>query len=301
MKLKDKFIEEQANKIFGNNYSQKQYLGFTLRFDPDNVEEHIVPHKEIADKISDSLQTEGENFNQSSINQIIREVINKIYNTFSQELEQDGISRQIIQPHTNTRKNRWQILYHWLWDNKYPRWLWDTLKQQAQKESDRQWIKFSDVGNSDENIRGIDIDTEEIKQWKEQRQHLIHTNRPLTIQLDLQTGKYLILINRSIDYENNETRYLVAPSPAFAPNFRFSKLNQIIPQPEAICSDIKFRTPGIEEFIGILVDDKFDFSFLNPNQDEAILQWSDEHLKEIGDRLDLIENWQVFYKKYTVV
>ena len=301
MKLKDKFLEEQANKIFRNNYSQKQYLGFTLRFDTDNVEEHIIPHKEIAEKIADSLQTEGKNFNQSSINQIVREVINKIYNTFSQELEQDGIPRHIIQPHTNTRKNRWQILYHWLWDNKYPRWLWDTLKQQAQQESDRQWIKFSDVGNLDENSRGIDIYTEEIKQWKEQRQHLIHKDRPLTIQINLQTGKHLILINRSQDYENNETRYLVVPSPAFAPNLRLSGLNQKIPQPEAICNDIKFRTPGIEEFIGILVDDKFDFSFLDPNQDEAILQWSDEHLKEIGDHLDRIGNWQVFYKKYTVV
>ena len=110
-----------------------------------------------------------------------------------------------------------------------------------------------------------------------------------------------MLFNKSLDFEQNETRYLVTPSLAFAPNCQLTELNKIIPQPEAICPDIKFKTPGVEEFMGILVDDPIDLSFLNPHEDEPILNWSGEHLKEVSELLEQREDWQVFYKEFKVV
>ena len=44
------------------------------------------------------------------------------------------------------QESPWQIIFHWLWNDKYPRrsqdYIWDSWKNRAENSKD--WIQFSD-------------------------------------------------------------------------------------------------------------------------------------------------------------
>ena len=293
--LTNLFREKIAQHLFpGNNFPEIQYWCWQYRFSPSN---YHLKHKDIANKITDKVGY----FNEEGINSTIKEVIKKIYSAFQKELEQDGVTKEQIglskkdQQNSSKREgishhHPWKVVYYWLWERKYDRWLqkyiWDSWKQKA--VFNKEWISFSNQE------KGMVI-------AKPQQTPSLPINQALQMEISIDfPEKYLLLLNRGRDNQNQETRYLVCPSQAFAPNWQLLEPITLMPQPGAMCQDIQFDAPAQEEYIGILLDEKFDLPWLNPDPANPAWKWEGKDLGKVWEKLQENNGWQVFYQCFEV-
>ncbi|AFZ38257.1 hypothetical protein Sta7437_4823 (plasmid) [Stanieria cyanosphaera PCC 7437] len=278
-----------------NSPSEIQGYTFMYRFDPSN---YSLQNIEIGKELSDTL---GGDY-VGGINQNIKEVIKKLYHTYEDELTQyDNKIRELLGLGNNNPNGRkrygqaypWQVVYEWLWKVKYLRWqqdyLWESWKQVAQHNS--QWIQFNP---SECGTMGIVIP-------EPASQETIPINTPLNLKIELDClGSYLYLFNRGVDTRGNITKYLIAPSQAFAPNCQLLDEVIIMPQKGAMCEDIEFDAVGREEYLGIVVDKPLPLSSFNPDPSNPALEWQGNHLGQVWEQLQ-DKNWRVFYKEFEVV
>lgn len=292
--LTNLFVERIAQHLFpGNNFPEIQYWCWQYRFYPSN---YHLKHKDIANKITEKVGY----FNEEGINPTIKEVIKKIYSAFQKELEQDGVTKEQLglskkeqqnsSKQESSKHHPWKVVYHWLWERKYDLWLqryiWDSWKQKA--VFNQEWISFSNKE------RGMVV-PEPLKTPS------LPINQALQMEISIDfPEKYLLLLNRGRDDQNQETRYLVCPSQAFAPNWQLLEPITLMPQPGAMCQDIQFDAPGQEEYIGILLDEKFDLPWLNPDPANPAWKWEGKHLGEVWEKLQENNGWQVFYQCFEV-
>jgi hypothetical protein len=299
--LEKEFLEYIAEQIFpGNVHPVSQYWTFRERFNPNN---YTLENVEIAKGLH---QMQPDKDYVSGINQHIKEVIKKINRVFGNELANDGISADKLglgdKKGTPGRKKSqkespWQIIYQWLWNIKYPRWsqdyIWDSWKNRAEKS--REWIQFSDRLDGS---KAMVIPAPKPKET-------LPINTPLNLAIDVDSpGSYILLFNRGRDKkEDKVTKYLVAPSQAFAPSYELSSKVTLMPQKDSIMHEygINFDAESEEEYLGIVIDDPLDLPWLNPDPENPVLEWKGEHLNELWEKLHRRGNWQVFYRDFKVV
>jgi hypothetical protein len=298
--LETEYLDYISKEIFpGNAPPELQHRIFMQRFNPNN---YSLKTTEIA-KILNDMQSDKDYM--TGINQHIKVVIEKIYRVFRDELTQDGITEEQLglgkgKPgrKTSNTESPWQIIYKWLWEKKYYRWLqdyiWNHWQQRALHNVD--WIEFCDRP-SEYAPRGMKIP-------KPLPKESIPINTPLSLKINLDSsGNYLLLFNRGIDNQGNITRYLVTPSQAFAPIYQLAEKSTLIPLQDAMLYDdgIEFDTVGKEEYIGIVIDKALNLHWLNPDPQNPVLEWQGMHLEEVWEQLRTLDNWRVFYQDFDVV
>ncbi|NET42097.1 hypothetical protein [Okeania sp. SIO2B3] len=297
--LEREFLDYISKKIFpGNAPPELQHWTFTERFYPNN---YSLKNTEIAK----GLEKMQGKYNPSGINQHIKEVIEKIYREFQDELAQDGITEEKLNlgnykgkpgRKTSSTARPWEIIYEWLWNQKYYRWLpdyiWENWKQKAQTNLD--WIQFC-PHSEDYSSKGMKIPPALPKES-------LPINTPLNLKINLDTpGSYLLLFNRGRDSQGNITKYLVTPSKAFAPSYQIVEKTTSIPLQNAICKDIQFDTVSTEEYIGIVINNPLDLPWLNPDSHNPIVEWEGKELEQVWEQLRSQDNWQVFYQNFDVI
>ncbi|MEL7408151.1 MAG: hypothetical protein AAFN00_14535, partial [Cyanobacteria bacterium J06558_2] len=126
---------------------------------------------------------------------------------------------------------------------------------------------------------------------------------PLDLEICLnQAEGYLLLFNRGQNPEGEvQTKYLVAPSRAYAPKYKLEDNSLKMPQEDAACSDISFNAAGKEEYLGILIDESLDLPWLTTNTEEYALEWKASHLEELWNKLHGKNSCQKFYRDFEVV
>ncbi|MGB3512963.1 MAG: hypothetical protein WBA93_27860 [Microcoleaceae cyanobacterium] len=297
--LETEFLEYISKKIFpGNVPPELQHWTFMQRFNTNN---YSLKTTEIAEGLE---QMKGK-YNVSGINQHIKVVIEKIYREFREELVQDGITPEQLglgnQKGKPGRKKSstaspWQIVYQWLWNIKYYRWLqdyiWDNWKQKAQTNLD--WIQFC-KHPEDYSSKGMKVPPALPKES-------LPINTPLNLKINIDSPRsYLLLFNRGLDSQGNITKYLVTPSKAFAPSYQIVEKTTLIPLQDAICKDIQFDTVSTEEYIGIVIDNPLDLPWLNPDSHNPVVEWQGKHLEQVWEQLHPQDNWRVFYQNFNVI
>lgn len=298
--LEREFLDYISKQIFpGNVPPELQHRTFLERFNPNN---YSLKTTEIAKGLTE-MQPEKDYI--SGINQHIKAVIEKIDRIFRDQLDRDGITQQQLgvgnQKGTPGRKTSktaspWQIAYKWLWEKKYYSWLqdyiWEDWQQRAQKNLD--WIEFCDAP-SQYASKGMKIPQPLPKEN-------LPINTPLSLKINLDnSGSYLLLFNRGLNAQGNTTKYLVAPSQAFAPSYQLTQKSTFIPLQDAMCEDIQFDTVGKEEYIGIVIDKALNLPWLNPNPENPVLEWQGKHLEQLWQQLHTLDNWRIFYRDFNVV
>jgi hypothetical protein len=294
------FQKQIAQQIFpGNAPPEIQYWTFMYRFSPDN---YSLRHTAIGKKLSETLGGDCE----SGINQFIKEVIKKLYCTYQDEIAQDDITEEMLGLCESKRKqgrrnfdtkSPWQEAYKWLWEVKYPRWqqdyIWESWKEVAKINSE--WIQFNLHPEHPEYAsRGMNIPKPAAKEN-------IPISTPLNLEINIdRPGSYLLLFNRGLDTQGKITKYLIAPSQAFAPDYHLSDKITLMPQQGAMCEDIEFDAVGTEEYVGIVVDEAIDLPWLTPDPANPALEWQGTHLGQVWEQLQ-DKNWRVFYKDFEVV
>ena len=301
--LEKEFLEYIAEQIFpGNVRPEVQYNILIERFNPNN---YPLKSIEIAKGLS-QMQPDKEYI--SGINQHIKEVIKKIARTFSQDLAADGITEDRLglgdKKGTPGRKKSqqespWQVMYHWLWEIQYPRWsqdyIWDSWKNRA--ENSRDWIQFSDR-TAEYAAKAMVIPAPKPKET-------LPVDTPLNLAINLnRPGSYILLFNRGHGKNAKEaTKYLVAPSQAFAPSHELKSETNLMPQKDSMMHDygIKFDAESKEEYMGIVIGEPLDLPWLNPDPENPVLEWQGKHLNELWEKLHRQGNWQVYYRDFKVV
>jgi hypothetical protein len=299
--LEKEYLEYISKQVFpGNIRPDVQYFTFTERFNRNN---YSLKSIEIAKGLSNM---HPEQDYTSGINQYIKEVIKKIDRVFRSELATDGITEQQLglgeqkgQPgrKTSNTESPWQIVYQWLWDIKYSRWLqkyiWEEWKKRA--HTNVEWIQFFNCPS--------EYDPKGIKIPKPSPKETIPINTPLNLKINLDSpGSYLLLFNQGLDVQGNiATKYLVTPSQAFAPSYQLVEKSTLIPLTGAMCEDIQFDTLGTEEYIGIVIDKALNLPWLNPDPENPALEWQGKHLEQVWEKLQAQDNWRVFYREFNVV
>ena len=306
------FLNHIAEEIFVDNALTQEDI-FKYRFNPKYEKyPHSYKQNESDDElnikakekkgIADLIQLELGIKCQYSIHQELGEVIQKVYKTYQKEMEQDGITKEQIKGKRGGGGGKnapWRVVYRWLWNSKYPRWsqdyIWESWKERAEKSRD--WIQFSDR-EEEYAAKAMVIPAAKPKET-------LPVNTPLNLAIDIDSpGSYILLFNRGRDKkENKVTKYLVAPSQAFAPIYELSSEATLMPQKNSMMHEhgIKFDAESEEEYMGIVIDDPLDLPWLNPDPENPVLKWQGKHLNELWEQLDREGNWRVFYRDFEVV
>ena len=305
--LQNTFFAELTRQTFPGNALIQECV-FKYRFSPDykkyphsssaNELKGIEPN--IADLVAKELNGRPGDYS-SSIAMQISAGISKLYKTYKEEMRKDEIEESQLKgkqgQSSNSTDSPWQIAYRWIWEVQYPRWqqdyLWNDWKEKAQINLD--WMEFSDR-TLDYAHRGLVIP-------KPASKASIPINTPLNLEINIDSpDSYLYLFNRGVDAQDNTTRYLIAPSQAFAPNCYLADKITLMPQQGAICEEvgIQFDAEGKEEYLGIVVDKPLELRWLNPDPENPALEWQGTHLGEVWEQLQ-DKNWQVFYRDFEVV
>lgn len=291
--LKDIFLKDIAKPMFPRCPRREiQYLAFIYRLDPDL---HHLINREIGDKVTEEVDVDA----TTGFGMHLREAIKKFFRTYQDELDQDGITQEDLGIKEksgssggrlpSTQDPPWVIAYRWLWEKRYSRWqqdyIWESWKQVASKHSE--WIQFLNT------TRGM-------KKSPPVKRNL-PMNTPLNLKIELNcSGCYFLLFNRGLDNQGTTTKCLVIPSLDFAPSPLLEPIT-LIPQEDAIFENIEFDAVGKEEYIGILLDRDLDLPWLNPDPNNPTLEWQGKHLGEVWERLQKLNNWQVFYRDFEIV
>ena len=176
------------------------------------------------------------------------------------------------------KKGAWEIVYSWLHEHKFPRWLtqeknrvWQAWKTEAKPDLAK--VCFNEIS---EDCRGMT--------GKPRHREQIYLNRDysMAIELDRYSDYYLLLLNRGQTCQGEETKYLVCPSPAFAPRLQPVQTRFILPQPGSEFGAINFDEPGREEYLGILVREKPNLlAWMTETETEVLPTWDELRMYEL--------------------
>lgn len=284
--LEQQFISEIADELFEKENGQEtdNEVLFRLRFNRDNYE--LPNQKDTAEKDINKLM-ELAGFKAKNIQRILRSVIDVILDKYSEEMS-GNISEKELNDLQNTERgkgNIWQIVFKWLWNYKFPQWqmdwIWENLQSQAKISPN--WLNFVPIGTD----RGMVF-----------RQEKLQVNQKYEMKVDLQREAYLVLLNRGLD-----TRFLVCPSLAFAPEYKIVETPIWLPQNQALANEdkISFDAPGKEEYLAILLETPLDIDWLKPSDRDPFPSWQSNEIIQLWEALAKQSNWQVFYRQVEIV
>ena len=323
----EKFLNEIARELRGQpRFNEVEQLFFPLRFDKNRPT--LYKHTDIAENLMRPEDSKLPlDFYSKSINTTVQNIVNimigrleKKYNPrtakeetikpaikglYEAEMRADGVDVDSLLNKKKGEKGNWEVVYNWLWNHKFLRWLeansWELLREKAQ--SPAHWIHFLTKKDQQKVLNGelrgaflkLPPDPEpEIKP-------IIPANEQLWMRIDLEYPQYqLLLFNRS-----EAGIVLHCPSFGYAVNSIIKQPPILLPQKESWAGQdnqyFLFKDQGQEEFLGIVLKNPLDLSWLIPQRQEALPKWEGERIKELFEQLAQQDNWQVFYQSFEVV
>jgi hypothetical protein len=266
-----------------------------LRYSPERPLDY--EDKEIAEKLMPEDPRLGKENYSASITTTSGNVRKAIEGVYKKEMEADGLS---FPKRKKGERGAWEPIYNWLWNYKFPRWQVDEywqLLQQKVKDFNFEWMGLVPEGFGMSTDRGMVFQNKRQPQAKSPKK--VPAKKPLLMSIDLlDKESYLLLLNRGLN-----TRYLVCPSWAFAPNSRVVQRPIFLPQAGAWAEEdkIKFDTPGKEEYLAIVLDRPLEVEWLQLNEDDPFPSCEPDRMMELWRQLEGRNDWRVYYEAFEVV
>lgn len=289
------FLEQTAEECFlcsGNGSNLKEKTFIKQRFHPKNNGENFKLHKQIAKLMEEIPGLEGDC--ETAIGTTCKLVVHALVTTYNSEMTMDGVDIKELLHCKRGQRGPWKKVYSWLHDFKFPRWrsdfIWQTWQDQAPFNQD--WICFCE-----KDCRGMRVPT------PLPPSNQIEMNKPLIMHINLDhSEQYLLLLNRGKDKQGKETKYLVCPSQAFAPQIEPIRNLKCLPLSGAMLPEIIFNATGEEEYLGIVVNNiPENIPWLNPNPQEPAPQWDKVRIYQLWQELEQQAVCQFFYQSFEVV
>ncbi|VXD10730.1 hypothetical protein [Planktothrix paucivesiculata] len=289
----ERFLKELSDKVLQqevNGSKEEKDWFIRLRFHPSNYEiDNENKEKNDLLKLMDAKL----NYKPTNIQRTQSQVIDAFIYQYHAEMVEDQVDIESLKNPKRGERGIWKKVYHWLWNDKFPRWqfnqFWQQFKQQ--ETSQPNWIKF--------------VPTERGMYWEEpvNSTPTIPCNQPLKMELNLNYPDcYLLLLNREL---NTNTRFLVCPSLAFAPDNKIDQPPILLPQMGSIATQknrfIEFKGEGVEEYLGIVSEKPIEIERLTCNHKQQFPILEDDSLNQLWQQLQQQQNWQVFYQSFQVV
>lgn len=317
-----KFLNDIAAEMKTQpGFNDVEQLFFPLRFDKNRPV--AVQHKEIAEKLMPkdpllggvnyvtSIGTTVQNIVSGMVGRMEKKYISKdtkketikpaIKGLYEAEMRADGVDVDSLLKGKKGEKGTWEVVYDWLWNHKYLRWLddngWKILQNKA--KSDCPWIQFISAQEIASQTR---IPKRPSPPPSAQKvPPTIPVNQPLSMVVDLAYPNYqLLLFNRSA-----EGQYLLCPSLSFAPKGLIDKPPILLPQKDSWADEnqewFTFEVLGEEEFLAIALEKPLNLDWLVPRDEDSLPECTGSRLKELFDKLEQQENCHVFYQSFEVV
>lgn len=325
----EKFLNEIARELKGQpKFNEVEQLFFPLRFDKNRPT--LYKHTDIAENLMRPEDSKLPlDFYSKSINTNVQNIVNimigrlektyqprtakeetikpAIKGLYEAEMRADGVDVDSLLNKKKGEKGNWEVVYNWLWDHKYPRWLdqnyWSILQERAKTVSNGIQFKTEAEMESLLNLnKAPKLPNRPPSSLKGVKQEIL-ANQPLWMAIDFEYQNYqLLLLNRS-----QQGQCLLCPSSAYAPNPIIDKPPLLLPQKNSWAEldenkeRFTFTELGTEEFLAIVLEKPLNLPWLTPKQEEALPEWNAERIKELFEQLAQQDNWQVFYQSFEVV
>lgn len=278
--FQEEFLEAVTKECLPSATSGRKLI-FQLRFNPTQKE---LDHKEIATLVKAKLQ---QNVSQS-IGTELKEILRNLMQVFESQMIEDGEDIEFLKSDERGKKGKWLRVYDWLWNKYYPRWLLEQQWQElvAKAETIEDWLQVT-VKQTERDVRMPKLPPATIP-LKKDVSLIVNWNGE---------SRYLLLLNQG----TSGNKYCFCPSKGFALSGELSQQKMYLPQIGAAAPSIKFEETGKEHFLGIVMEKPLDLAWLRPNNQDPVPSLDAGRLHELLEKLELQENWQLFYKSFEVV
>ncbi len=313
-----KFLDEIAAELKTQpGFNDVEQLFFPLRFDKKRPT--LYKHKDIAEIL---MIPEGsklpQNFYSKSIGTTVQNIVSGMVGRletkhkkatsglYEAEMRADEVDVDSLLNGKKGEKGTWEVVYDWLWNHKYLRWLdengWQILQEKA--KSPLNWLQFL----TEEEMTAVQVNRGLVRQAPppsvQKIALTIPANQSLWMEINLESlersNNQLLLLNRSEDGQ-----CLLCPSSGYAPNSIMEKRVTWFPQKDSWADynkqNFMFGEAGNEEFLAIALEKPLSLPWLTPHQEEELPEWNAERIKELFEQLEQQGNWQVFYQSFEVV
>lgn len=319
MNAHQKFLQEIAGQVFGDSLTEEKAC-FLRRFDPQYHPENVTDkklsrNKNIAALIKDDLK--GGYCGDQKFGETIRNALKYICKKYEYEMKKDevkiekifacgpgGILKSAEGEDSSKKFSPWKVVYHWVWNQKYLRWIdengWQILQEKANPNPN--WLQFL-TEEKKADLLGVDRGPylELPPPPPPEITPTITANQSLWMAIDLEYPNYqLLLLNRS-----KTGRLLLCPSFGYALNPIIVRPPILLPQKDSWAGQKKknfiFRETGKEEFLAIVLETPLNLAWLTPQRQDCLPECNAERIKELFEQLEQQGNWQVFYQNFEVV
>jgi hypothetical protein len=306
-----KFLDDIAAEMKTQPaFNDRESLFFPLRFDKNRPV--AVQHKEIAENLMpkdpllggvnyvSSIGTTVQNIVSAMVGRLETEHKKAISGLYEAEMRTDGVDVDSLLNGKKGEKGTWEVVYDWLWNYKYLRWLdkngWQILQEKAKAPPN--WIKF--LTEDEVAILGKNRGSY-LKPPPPELTPTIPANQRLLMAIDLEYPNYqLLLLNRS-----EQGTVLHCPSFGYALNPIMEKPPILLPQKDSWAhktnQEFIFKETGKEEFLAIVLEKPLNLDWLTPQRQDALPKCNAERIKELFNQLQQQGNWHVFYQSFDVV
>lgn len=294
-------------------FNDRELLFFPLRFDKHRPV--AVQHQEIAEQLMPKDPFLGSVNYVSSIGTTVQNIVSgmvgrletkhkkAISGLYEAEMRADEVDVDSLLNGKQGEGSPWKVVYDWLWNKKYLRWIdengWQILQEKAISAPD--WIQFKSQQQMASAKRAPKRRSPPASAQKVASK--IPAHEALWMVVDLAYSNYqLLLFNRSA-----EGQYLLCPSLEFAPNAMIKKPPILLPQKSPWYDDpdekenFTFEVVGQEEFLAIVLEKPLKLDWLTPREEDSLPECNGQRFKELFDELEQQEKWQVFYQSFEVV
>lgn len=315
-----KFLDDIALELKTQpGFNEVEQLFFPLRFNK-NIPT-LYKHKYIAEKMmrpeasnlpidfySKSIGTTMQNIisamvGRSAKKYLPRTAANKetnkpsIKGLYEADMRADGIDIDSLLTTKPGEKGSWEVVYHWLWNHKYLRWLeengWDILQKKAKSPSN--WLQFLEMSALQAGTKAPSL------RLPAKIKPTIPANEELWMAIYIEFTNYqLLLFNRS-----KQGKLLLCSSFGYAENATIEKSPFLLPKSDSLAGKTEqkfiFKEMGEEEFLAIALEKPLSLPWLIPSEEEPLPEWNAKRMKELFDCMEKQNNWQIFYQSFEVV
>jgi hypothetical protein len=282
--LRGKFLESLARDCLGTATPARKLI-VQLRFDPKYHPENGIEgrnHQEIAKLVQKQLNEDVSNRFGTDLQWVVKTLVSE----FEPQMKQDGVDIEFLTAGNKGEKGKWLVVYDWLWQKHFPRWLleqqWQELVAKAEKVDD--WLQ---VNLGKRTLR-----------MPEPRQSTVPLKTEVYLLINLNwVNRYLLLLYQGTD----GIKYCLCPSKGFAPSGELSDKEMYLPQTGAMEPSMYFQEVGTEHFLGIVLEKPLELPWLRPNEGEPVPSLNANRLNELFEKLEQQGNSQLFYKSFDVV
>jgi hypothetical protein len=277
-------LETLTRDSFGLSTPVRKLI-FQLRFDPkfhpeNGIEERQT--KQLAKIVKERLNEDV----SDRIGTELKWIVRTLASAFETQMINDGVDVELLRSEERGKKGKWLVLYDWLWQKYFPRWLleqqWQELVAKADKVDD--WLQVKPVERS--------------LRMPEPCKSTVPLKTEVYLLVNLKwTNRYFLLLYQGTDGKN----YCLCPSKGFAPSGELSEKEMYLPQMGAMTSSMVFEEVGKEHFIGIVMEKPLELLWLRPNDGEPVPALDANRLKELWENIEQQGNLQLFYKSFDVV